>query len=209
MTELSMANADEWFDRALATTHVMAILRGFSPKRTVELAERAWAAGIQAVEVPAQGPVSLRALQATAEAARSAGAIAGAGTVVCAEGVAEVRDAGAMFTVAPGFDPVVSAASLAAGMPHLPGVATPTEVQRAQAFGHRWLKLFPASVLGVAVIAAMRGPFPEVSFVATGGVGVHNAKEFLDSGALAVSLGASFADAAESELADLIGRDVP
>ena len=98
---------------------------------------------------------------------------------------------GAAFTVAPGYDREIAAASWAKGMPHLPGVATATDVQRALADGHTWLKAFPASVLGPDWIRAMRGPFPEARFVATGGIQRGNAAGFLRAGASMVAIGQS------------------
>jgi 2-dehydro-3-deoxyphosphogluconate aldolase/(4S)-4-hydroxy-2-oxoglutarate aldolase len=182
----------------------MVILRGFSPDRTVELARTAWAQGITAVEVPVQDDEAFRALAATVAAAREAGAVVGAGTVITGQQVAKVAQTGGAFTVSPGFDPRVSAASLAADLPHLPGVATPTEVQRAYVHGHRWLKLFPATVLTPDAVSALHGPFPAVRFVATGGVDVTNAHAFRAAGVAAVSLGSSFASASSADLQALV-----
>jgi len=91
----------------------------------------------------------------------------------------------------------VLAASLAAGLPHLPGVATPSEVQHARAAGCRWLKAFPAKALGTAWLRAIRGPFPDVAFVATGGLDVDDVADYLTAGARIVALGAALADPAQ------------
>jgi 2-dehydro-3-deoxyphosphogluconate aldolase/(4S)-4-hydroxy-2-oxoglutarate aldolase len=189
-----------WFDDVFASTPVMAILRGFSPERTVELAQRGWDAGIDCIEVPIQSPAAVAALSATAAAAATRGRMVGAGTVVSADLVAAARDAGAMFTVAPGFDPAVAQASIDAGMPHLPGVATGSEIQRALDFGLDWLKAFPASVLGTDWFSAMRGPFPQVKFVATGGMNAHNASDYLSAGARVVAVGSALEDDAQIDL---------
>jgi 2-dehydro-3-deoxyphosphogluconate aldolase/(4S)-4-hydroxy-2-oxoglutarate aldolase len=85
----------------------------------------------------------------------------------------------------------VAEASRAAGLPHVPGVATASEVQRALATGHTWLKMFPASTLGPRWLREMRGPFPEVSFVATGGIDGDNAVDYLGAGAAAVGVGSA------------------
>jgi 2-dehydro-3-deoxyphosphogluconate aldolase/(4S)-4-hydroxy-2-oxoglutarate aldolase len=198
------AEFQTWFDEHLGRSRVMVILRGFTPERTLELARVGWDNGVALVEVPVQGVESLHALERVAAAAPGEHTPVGAGTVITTEQVRLVRDAGARFTVAPGFDLEVSAASHDCAMPHLPGVATATEVQRALAHGHRWQKLFPASVLTASLIPALHGPFPEVRFVATGGVSPANAAEFIDAGAAAVSLGASFADASPDELSRLV-----
>lgn len=189
-----------WFDDAFATTPVMAILRGFTPQRTVELAQRGWDAGIGCLEVPIQSPEAAEALAAAVAAGAERGRTVGAGTVVSADLVAAARDAGAAFTVAPGFDPAVARASLDAGMPHLPGVATGSEVQRAMDFGLDWLKAFPASVLGRDWFSAMAGPFPAAKFVATGGMNARNATEYLAAGARVVAVGSALEDESQIDL---------
>ena len=168
---------------------LVAILRGVAPADAVRLAHAVWDTGLGVVEVPIQTPSALLALRAVAEAAAERGEIAGAGTVTSTALVAHAAEAGARFTVAPGLDLDVMAASLAAGMPHLPGVGSATDVQRALAAGARWLKVFPAGALGAAWIRQMRGPFPDALFVATGGIDATNVAEFLRAGAVALGVG--------------------
>ncbi len=188
---------DDFFDELFAGQRLLAILRGFDPARTVELAERAWELGITAVEVPVEVPEQVRSLRAAVTAARAHGHGVGAGTVYTTSQVDAVVEAGAAFTVAPGHDPEVAAYSRLAGLPHLPGVASPTEVQAALRAGHKWLKVFPASELGAGYIRALRGPFPHVRIVATGGVHAGNARDFLSAGADVVALGSALADPAQ------------
>jgi 2-dehydro-3-deoxyphosphogluconate aldolase/(4S)-4-hydroxy-2-oxoglutarate aldolase len=185
------------FDDILGGQRVMAILRGRPPDETVAIAERLWDAGVSVLEVPIGTPAAVPALRAAANAARERGLRVGAGTVITAEQVAAAAEAGAQYTVAPGFDPLVLAASLAAGLPHLPGVGTATEVQQAYRAGCRWLKAFPAAALGPAWLSALHGPFPDVRFVATGGLTVADAPTFLAAGARVVALGAALADPAQ------------
>jgi 2-dehydro-3-deoxyphosphogluconate aldolase / (4S)-4-hydroxy-2-oxoglutarate aldolase len=187
----------DWFGTEFAATRVMVIMRGYGEAGSLELAGHAWAAGVRVVEIPIQGPEDVRALAAVAAAASERGLRVGAGTVLTPEQVELARRAGAAYTVSPGVDEAVIQASLAAGLPTLPGVATASDIQRCLAFGLRWLKMFPAAQLGADWIRAMRGPFPDAAFVATGGVSVHNAQSFLDAGAAAVSLGSALADPAQ------------
>lgn len=200
---------DDFFPRHLASAPVLAILRGYGAERTVQLCHQAWDAGIALVEVPNQSDDDLAALHAAVTAARERGRLVGAGTVTSPALVEQASAAGAAFTVAPALDAQVLAASQAAGMPHLPGVATATEVHQALALGAGWLKAFPAAALGTAWFAGMRGPFPQVRFVATGGVDVANAAAFLDAGAAAVSLGSAFASSGPNELRALLARRGP
>ena len=195
------------FDRILAGRPLMAIFRGLGVDRSVELARRAWELGIEAVELPIQSEADVDALAAVAEAGRAEGRLVGAGTVVSTRHIELAASAGAAFTVSPGFDADVTRASAAAGLPPLPGVATPTEVQAAMALGLTWLKAFPASLLGPAWFRAMAGPFPDARFVATGGMDAGNAAAFLDAGVRTVAVGSALEDPAQlPALAALLRR---
>ncbi len=176
---------------------LMAILRGMGAERTLAVATAAWDLGITSVEVPVQTSADVEALRVLAEAAKERGLTVGAGTVVSVEHVRQAADAGASFTVSPGFDLEVVQASHGAGMPALPGVATATDVQIAMKSGLTWLKAFPASLLTPAWFKAMSGPFPQAHFVATGGMDSTNAAQFLDAGVRVVAVGSALEDSAQ------------
>ncbi|MGO1627225.1 bifunctional 4-hydroxy-2-oxoglutarate aldolase/2-dehydro-3-deoxy-phosphogluconate aldolase [Microbacterium sp.] len=191
-----MVTFDELFDGQ----RFMAILRGMAPAEAVALATRAWDLGIDLVEVPIQTPDAVASLEAVVAAGRERGKRVGSGTVVTIEQVEASASAGAAFTVAPGTDGSVLGASHRREMPHLPGVATATEVQRAQALGVDWVKAFPAATLGTSWFRTMRGPFPGIRFVATGGMDAHNAEEFLASGVSVVAVGSALSDPRQIDL---------
>lgn len=181
---------DEFFERHLGAAPLMAIFRGLDPADTVSRAQEAWSAGAALVEVPVQderGWESFHALHAVAS-----GRSVGVGTVTRTDQVERAAEAGAAFCVAPGFDAVISRAAAERGLAHLPGVATGTEIGQAAAAGHRWVKAFPASVLGVEWIRAMRAPFPDARFVCTGGMTYENWPSFRAAGAHAVALGSGW-----------------
>lgn len=183
------------FDALFSGTPVMAILRGYTADRTVELATLAWDLGIDCVEVPIQSADALAALAATVEAGAARGKAVGAGTVLTPEHVRQAAGVGAAFTVSPGIDADVVRLSLELGLPPLPGVATASEIQLALRLGLEWVKAFPAAGLGPSWFAAMHGPFPTVKLVATGGVDLRNAADFLEAGARVVALGSALSDA--------------
>jgi len=194
------------FDDIFAGATLMAILRGMGVERSLATATRAWDLGITAVELPIQTPTDLDALRVVAEAARERGLTVGAGTVVTLDHVRQAKDAGAAFTVSPGLDLDIVRASHEAGLPSIPGVATASEVQRALGDGLTWLKAFPASLLGTGWFPAMRGPFPQAKFVATGGMGSGNAQAYLDAGVKVVAVGSALEDDAQlPALARLLG----
>jgi 2-dehydro-3-deoxyphosphogluconate aldolase/(4S)-4-hydroxy-2-oxoglutarate aldolase len=195
------------FEELFGEHRVMTILRGQPVAETAALANLAWDAGVELLEVPIGAPEQLPSLAAAVAAGAERGKLVGAGTVITIEQVRAAARAGARYTVAPGLDPAVLAASLAAGMPHLPGVATATEVQRAYGAGCRWVKAFPAAALGTSWFQAIRGPFPDLHYVATGGLTVETALAFLEAGARVVALGAALTDPAQRErLGELLTR---
>jgi 2-dehydro-3-deoxyphosphogluconate aldolase/(4S)-4-hydroxy-2-oxoglutarate aldolase len=194
------------FDNLFGTQRVMVILRGLAAKDTVAAAQRAWDAGVELLEVPIEAADQVPSLAATVAAGAERGKLVGAGTVITAEQVEVAKSVGARYTVAPGFDPVVLDASVNAGLPHLPGVATPTEVQHARNNGCRWMKVFPAASLGAAWVRAIRGPFPDVQCVATGGITAAAAPEYLAAGARVVAFGAAITSPSrQCEFTELIG----
>ncbi|MET8358577.1 bifunctional 4-hydroxy-2-oxoglutarate aldolase/2-dehydro-3-deoxy-phosphogluconate aldolase [Micromonospora sp. NPDC005171] len=182
------------FDHIFGGARVMAILRGLPVAETVRLADRAWDLGIDVVEVPVATADAVPALRAAVEAGAERDRIVGAGTVLDVEQVAAAADAGARFTVAPGLDLAVADAAAARGLPHLPGVATPTEAQQALRHGLTWLKAFPAISLGPAWFKAVAGPLPQLRFVATGGLDAGNAGAFLEAGVRVVAVGSALSD---------------
>ena len=196
---LDVSASDAYFSRLFDGQVVMAILRGWDLADTVTLCERVWEGGIEVAEVAIETAAAERSLRAAVECGRRHGRTVGAGTVTTRERVRAAVSAGAGFTVAPGLDEQVARASLEAGLPHLPGVATPTEIQRAVALGFGWLKLFPAGELGSGWVRAILGPFPEVRLVATGGVSALNAAEFLAAGARVVAVAGALKEPTEVE----------
>jgi 2-dehydro-3-deoxyphosphogluconate aldolase/(4S)-4-hydroxy-2-oxoglutarate aldolase len=76
-------------------------------------------------------------------------------------------------------------------VPAIPGVLSPTEITAAVAAGADVVKLFPASLGGPGYLAALRGPFPDVRFVPTGGIRVPDVPTWLEAGAVCVGLGGS------------------
>lgn len=103
----------------------------------------------------------------------------GAGTVLTVEQADRAVKSGAQYLVSPAFDAAVVDWCEEHSVPIIPGVATPSEVNAASQRGLRTLKLFPAEPLGgVALLQALRGPFPEVRFVPTGGITPRNLGDY-------------------------------
>ena len=144
----------------------------------VPLARALVEGGVRVLEVTLRTPVALDCIEAIASQVPEA--LVGAGTVRSPADARRARAAGASFAVSPGYTSEVAAACRDAGLPLLPGVATPSEVMQAQAEGHDFLKFFPATAAGgVPMLKALGGPFPDVRFCPTGGITARTAPEFL------------------------------
>ena len=106
----------------------------------------------------------------------------GAGTLLEKEQVQRAKDAGAVFGLAPGFNPNIISAANKIGLQFSPGVMTPSDVEMALALGCKLLKFFPAEVAGgVDMLKALSGPYGHtgVKFIPTGGVTSENIRSYL------------------------------
>jgi len=117
--------------------------------------------------------------------------VVGAGTVLDIDTAKACLAAGAKFITSPGLDLAIVDFTVQAGVISMPGALTPSEVIAAHKAGADFVKIFPCSQLGgVDYLHALKGPFPNVSFVAAGGVNQQSAGKYLAAGAVAVGIGA-------------------
>jgi len=113
--------------------------------------------------------------------------ILGAGTVLNLENLRAAKASGASFGVAPGTNPDIVAEAARLGLPFIPGVVTPSEVEKALALGAKIQKFFPAEASGgLAMIKALAAPYGHtgVKFMPTGGVSLANLEEYLKNEAV-------------------------
>jgi 2-dehydro-3-deoxyphosphogluconate aldolase/(4S)-4-hydroxy-2-oxoglutarate aldolase len=126
------------------------------------------AGGLPLVEVTFRTPAAESAVRTLA---KRGDLLVGAGTILTTEQADRAIDAGAKFLVAPGTNPKVVEHALKRGVPIVPGVATPSEIELATSLGAEALKFFPAETTGgVAALKAFAGPFPDARFIPTGGI---------------------------------------
>lgn len=144
----------------------------------VPLARALVAGGLLALEVTLRTDCALEAIRAMKDAVPDA--VVGAGTLRSARDVAACMEAGAMFGVSPGAPAGLIAAVKAAGMPFLPGCASPTEAMTLADQGFDVVKFFPAEAAGgIPMLKSMAGPLPDITICPTGGVGLANAPDYL------------------------------
>ena len=149
-------------------------------KDAVPLANALVAAGLDIIEVTLRTPVALDCIREIRRGVPQM--LVGAGTILQVEQVDAALKAGAGFGVSPGLNEAVVQAAQRAGLPFIPGVMTPTEVERALALGCRLLKFFPADLAGsVNMLNAWRGPYGHtgVKFIPLGGINRSNAAQYL------------------------------
>jgi len=178
-TAASVAMATILADRALA------VVRAPEIPDPVALSNALAQSGIRAVELTFTTPGVLDYLTAAA----SSDAVLGMGTVCTADQAKAAIDAGARFLVTPGIRSEVAKVGSDSDVPVIMGALTPTEVLVAVDLGAAAVKIFPASAFGPRYFKDLRGPFPEVALIPSGGVNAGNAAEFLAYGAVAVTAG--------------------
>ena len=113
----------------------------------------------------------------------------GVGTVTTEAEAREALEAGAAFLVTPVTDVAIVRAAVESGTPVFPGGLTPTELLAGWRAGATAVKVFPASTVGPGYIAQLRGPFPDLQVIPSGGVAIEDAPAWIRAGAVAVSLG--------------------
>jgi 2-dehydro-3-deoxyphosphogluconate aldolase/(4S)-4-hydroxy-2-oxoglutarate aldolase len=147
-------------------------------RHAAPLAEALVAGGLTVLEVTLRTPVALDVISAMRRAVPQA--IVGVGTITDSAQVRSSVDAGAQFGVSPGLHPDLVAATEAANLPYLPGIATVSELMQARLLGLRLCKFFPAMQAGgVAMLKTFNSVIPDVAFCPTGGIDARNASEFL------------------------------
>ena len=172
----------------LRAAPLVAILR--RPRVNIAVCARALVeAGVRFVEVTIDSPGAVPFLESAEKKLKEG--VFGAGTVTVPELAEKAIRAGARFLVTPNFNPEVIRIARSHQIPIFSGAMTPTEIFSAYQSEADVIKVFPAATLGSAYFKELRGPFPEIPLVATGGITVDNAPQFFAAGATALGVGSS------------------
>ncbi|ELY95803.1 bifunctional 4-hydroxy-2-oxoglutarate aldolase/2-dehydro-3-deoxy-phosphogluconate aldolase [Natrialba taiwanensis] len=182
---------------------VIAVVRGVDEEQVVPVSRALYEAGVDALEITADGTRAAEMIAAVDRELADTDAILGAGTVLDAATAQSVIDAGATFVVSPSTSPEVVRTCNRHGVLSAPGVMTPTEAVTAMEAGADVLKMFPASTVGPGHISALSGPLGDVDIIPTGGVSADNVDEFFDAGAVAVGAGGAILDADAIDRGDM------
>ncbi|KGY09962.1 MULTISPECIES: bifunctional 4-hydroxy-2-oxoglutarate aldolase/2-dehydro-3-deoxy-phosphogluconate aldolase [Vibrio] len=134
--------------------------------------------GLPVAEVTFRTEAAADAIKAMSEAYPEM--CVGAGTVLNAQQVDQAKAAGSEFVVAPGLNPNTVRYCQEVGMPIVPGVNNPSQVEQALELGLNFLKFFPAEASGgVAMVKSLLAPYVDVSLMPTGGIGKGNVNDYL------------------------------
>jgi 2-dehydro-3-deoxyphosphogluconate aldolase/(4S)-4-hydroxy-2-oxoglutarate aldolase len=157
---------------------VIPVLKFDSVEEGVAVCRALYEGGVKVFEITLRTKVGLDVIR---EAAKIADDVAvGVGTLTRPEECAQAVSAGATFGVSPGLTTALHEAAVAAGLPLLPGVMTPSDILAAVAAGYQTVKFFPAEQAGGApMLSAFHGPFPSLKFCPTGGITPASAPTFL------------------------------
>src|SRR5438067_1841119 len=174
---------------------IVPVVRTASAEHAIKAVEAIYKGGIRAAEITMTVPGAIRALEKVADQFGNK-LMLGAGTVLDPETARSCMLAGAQFFVTPALR--VSTIEMVKRYSKVicPGALTPTEVLTAWEAGADVVKVFPCgNVGGAKYIKALKGPFPQIEMIPTGGVNLETAGEFLKAGACAVAVGSELVDA--------------
>lgn len=168
----------ERFASLLQSAGVIPVLSIERLQDAVPLAKALVAGGVRVLEVTLRTPVAIGAAKAIM--AEVPEAVVGIGTILNADDFARAEEAGARFAISPGVTPDLLRVAAPSSLPLAPGIATASELMLALSHGFDVVKFFPAEPSGgIKALRALAGPFPDVRFCPTGGIGEENAAGWL------------------------------
>ena len=171
---------------------IFAIIRGAHPDDVLHIAQALCEGGVKLLEVTLNSPDALSSISRIATR-MNAEVFVGAGTVLDAEMAKAALDSGAQFIISPSLDMETIYATKQRGAISIPGAFTATEIFSAYKNGGDIIKVFPASI-GPAYFKDLRGPFPHIPLMPTGGVNLNNIQDFQKVGAVAFGVGSGLVD---------------
>lgn len=178
---------------AITDDGAVAVIRMKDSRKVTDVAEALIRGGLRIMEVTLTVPHAFNQIK---KLSRDFGdsAILGAGTVLTEEDADRAIEAGARFIVSPVLKLDLIRHGMQCQVPVFPAGLTPTEIQTAFEAGAELVKVFPAQIVGMDFIKAMKGPLPQIPLMPTGGVTPGNAGEWILAGASCVGVGGALLD---------------
>ena len=187
---------------------IIAVLRAPSEALASQMVDALVAGGVTGIEITYSTP-NAAAVVRTLDERYGPRIVLGMGTLTRSGQVDEARDAGARFIVSPHTKAGLAEAMVASGLATMIWALSPTEIEDANDRGADVVKIFPASLVGPPYLKSLRGPFPDIPMMPSGGVSAANLGEWLAAGAVAVSAGGELCPvewAIEGRFAEITAR---
>lgn len=169
---------------------LLAVIRGPSPDLTIKMVAALVAGGVTGIEITFSTPDASLVVETLAQDFGER-ILLGMGTLTDSEHAEMAVRAGARFLVSPHCEKNLADAMRTTGLPIMLGALTPTEVMQAYRYGSDVVKIFPGSLGGPGYLKALRGPYPYIPMMPTGGVSVDNIGAWFAAGAFAVGAGSN------------------
>lgn len=169
---------------------LLAVIRGPDPDLTLKMVDALVDGGVLGIEITFTSPDAAKVVKAL-DKKFGAKILLGMGTLTHVSQVNVAKNAGAKFIVSPHLEVGLAQAMVDGGLGVMIGALTPSEVMQAFKMGSDVVKVFPGSLGGPAYMKALRGPFPNIPMMPTGGVSVENIRDWFAAGAVAVGAGSN------------------
>lgn len=167
---------------------LLAVIRGPSAELTIKMVEALVKGGVKGIEITYSTPNAEQVVRELAASFKE-DILLGMGTLTDPAQAESARAAGAHFLVSPICEPELVRAMVGSGLVTMAGALTPTEVFQAYRLGSDVVKIFPGSLGGPAYVKALKGPFPYIPMMPTGGVSAANLADWFAAGVVAVGAG--------------------
>ena len=180
-------------------TAVVAVIRGESIEEGKRVIKACLKGGIKVIEVTYSLPNASEIIKELKNE-NLKGVIIGAGTVLDETTARLAILSGADFIVSPDFDKNTAQICNLYQIPYIPGCMTVTEITTALKYGVDIIKLFPANNFESNFIKSLKGPFPNINIMTTGGISLDNVENWLKNGAVVVGAGGKLASGTDDEI---------
>lgn len=167
---------------------LLAVIRGPSTELSLQMVDALVQGGVSGIEITYSTPDAEGVVRRIAKQYGES-ILLGMGTLTRPEQADCAKAAGARFLVSPVCEPELVKSMVASGLLTMAGAFSPTEVFQAYSLGADVVKIFPGSLAGPAYIKALKGPFPYIPMMPTGGVSAANAADWFAAGVVAVGAG--------------------
>ena len=179
----------------ITSTGIVPVIRASTARNALMAVDALYKGGISVAEITLTVPGAEKVIESLRKTF-GAELLVGAGTVLDVEGAQRCLDAGAQFIISPGFDAATVEFVKSQEIVMIAAALTPTEIMAAWKSGADLIKVFPCNAVGgPTYIKSLKGPFPEIPLIPTGGVNLETAADFIGAGSAALGVGSELVPA--------------